>query len=122
VILLIGIGLAFFVMPPGWQIPTIVAFAFLEFAETYLTWRWSQRAKARAGPETLIGATGRAITACRPSGMVRVHGEDWRAECEAGIDAGGRIRVVSRDQLTLVVESLAESATSAAAPVTQRTP
>jgi membrane-bound serine protease (ClpP class) len=118
VILLIGLGLAFFVMPPGWQIPTIVVFAVLEFAETFLTWRWSQRAKVKSGPETLVGATGRAITECRPSGMVRVHGEDWRAKCEAGIDAGGRIRVVSRDQLTLVVEPLSESATSSPVPST----
>ena len=105
-ILLIGIGIALFVMPAGWQIPTIIFFGLLELGETYFTWRWSQRGKARVGPETLIGATGRAITACRPSGMVRVHGEDWRAECEAGVDPGGRIRVVDRDQLLLRVEPL----------------
>jgi membrane-bound serine protease (ClpP class) len=116
VILLIGLGLAFFVMPDGWQIPTIVAFGVLEFAETFLTWRWSQRGKVRVGPETLEGATGRAITECRPSGMVRVHAEDWRAECAAGVDAGARIRVVRRDQLTLVVEPLEQPVAPSPAP------
>lgn len=105
-ILLIGIGIALFVMPDGWQIPTIIVAGALEFTETMVTWRWSRRGKAKVGPETLIGATGRAITACRPDGLVRVHAEDWRARCEAGVDPGGRIRVVSRDELTLVVEPM----------------
>ena len=105
-ILLIGIGLAIFVMPDGWQIPTVIAFGILEFAETFFTWRWSRRAKAKVGPETLIGATGRAITECRPSGLVRVHGQDWRASCEAGVDPGGRVRVLAREQLLLIVEPL----------------
>lgn len=105
-ILLIGIGIALFVMPPGWQIPTILAFGILEFAETFLTWRWSRRGRVKVGPETLIGATGRAVTACRPEGVVRVRGEDWRARCEAGVDPGGRIRVVGREELTLVVEPM----------------
>jgi membrane-bound serine protease (ClpP class) len=107
VILLVGIGIALFVVPDGWQIPTIVAFGFVEFAETILTSRWSQRGKVKVGPEVLIGATGRAITECRPSGLVRVHAEDWRARCDAGVGAGGRVRVVDRDELTLVVEPMA---------------
>jgi membrane-bound serine protease (ClpP class) len=106
VILLIGIGLAIFVMPDGWAIPTIAAAAILEVVETFGTWRWSRRGKAKVGPETLIGATGRAITDCRPLGMVRVLAEDWRARCETGVSAGNPVRVVGRDQLTLVVEPI----------------
>lgn len=112
-ILLIGIGIALFVMPDGWQIPTIIVFGVLEFGETFLTWRWSQRARVKVGPETLVGATGRAITECRPSGMVRVHGEDWRAECEAGVNPGERIRVTAREQLLLRVEPLEPARTTA---------
>jgi membrane-bound ClpP family serine protease len=104
VILLIGIGLAIFVVPDGWEIPVVVLAGILEFAETSMTWRWSRRGKAKAGPETLIGGSGRAITEVRPEGMVRVRGEDWRARSETGVDAGHRIRVIGRDQLMLLVE------------------
>ena len=115
-ILLIGIGLAVFVMPDWLKIPTVIAFAFLEFAETMLTWRWSRRDRAKVGPGALIGATGRAITECRPEGMVRVHGEDWRARCEAGVEPGERIRVLALDQLILTVEPLYARATAAESP------
>jgi membrane-bound ClpP family serine protease len=110
VILLIGIGLALFVFPDGWGIPVVIIAAILEFFETVGTWRWSRRGKATVGPETLIGGSGRAITECRPEGMVRVRGEDWRARCEAGVSAGHRIRVTGRDQLTLLVEPIEKEA------------
>lgn len=104
VILLIGIGLALFVVPFPWNVAVVIGAALLEFFETFGTWRWSQRGDAKAGPETLVGGSGRAITEVRPEGMVRVRGEDWRARSETGVDAGHRIRVVGRDQLTLLVE------------------
>ena len=111
-ILLIGIGLAIFVMPDGWGIPVVIVAGILEFFETVGTWRWSRRGKAKVGPETLIGASGRAITDCRPEGLVRVLAEDWRAQCEAGVSAGHPIRVVGRDQLRLLVEPLEKEATA----------
>ena len=110
-ILLIGIGLAIFVVPAPFGIPVVIAAAILEFFETFGTWRWSLRGRPKAGPEALIGGSGRAITDCRPEGMVRVRGEDWRARCEAGVEAGHRIRVVGRDQLTLLVDPILEVAT-----------
>jgi membrane protein implicated in regulation of membrane protease activity len=106
VILLIGIGLAIFVVPDGWGIPVVIVAAILEFFETTATWRWSQRGQARVGPETLIGGSGRAITECRPDGLVRVRGEDWRARCDVGVAPGQPIRVVGREELTLLVEPI----------------
>ena len=103
-ILLIGIGVAIFVVPAPFGIPVVIVAAILEFVETFGTWRWSLRGRPKAGPETLIGGSGRAITEVRPEGMVRVRGEDWRARSETGVDAGHRIRVVGREQLTLLVE------------------
>ena len=103
-ILLIGIGLAIFVVPEPFGIPVVIVAAILEFFETFGTWRWSLRGHPKAGPEALIGGSGRAITEVRPEGMVRVRGEDWRARSETGVDAGHRIRVVGREQLTLLVE------------------
>jgi membrane-bound serine protease (ClpP class) len=106
VILLIGIGLAIFVVPAPWGIPVVILAAILEIFETFGTWHWSRRARAKVGAETLIGGSGRAITDCRPDGMVRVRGEDWRARCDEGVAAGHRIRVVGREQLTLLVEPI----------------
>jgi membrane-bound serine protease (ClpP class) len=106
VILLVGIGLAIFVVPWPWNVPVVILAGLLEFLETFGTWRWSQRGNAKVGPETLVGGSGRAITEVRPEGMVRVRGEDWRARSESGVDAGHRVRVVGRDQLTLLVEPI----------------
>lgn len=103
-ILLTGIALAIFVVPEGWRIPVIVGFAVLEVAETAITWHISRRGAPKVGAETLLGATGRAVTDCRPTGTVRVRGERWQARCEAGVQAGQPIRVTGRDRLTLVVE------------------
>jgi membrane-bound serine protease (ClpP class) len=107
VILLIGIGLALFVIPWPWNVPVIIGAALLEFGETVFTWRWSRRQKTKVGPETLVGASGRVVTPCQPQGTVRIKGEIWQARCEAGADTGDRIRVVGRDQLILQVEPLA---------------
>lgn len=111
VILLTGIVLAIFVVPDGWEIPTVIGFAILEVVETTVTWRLSRRWGAKVGPETLIGALGRATSDCRPDGTAKVNGEDWQARCEAGVDAGQRVRVIGRDRLTLVVEPAADVVT-----------
>jgi membrane-bound ClpP family serine protease len=110
VILLIGIGLALFVFPYPWNVVVVILAGILEFFETAGTWRWSRRGKAKVGPETLIGASGRAITDCKPDGMVRVLAEDWRARCDDGVSAGHAVRVIGRDQLTLLVEPLEKEA------------
>lgn len=103
-ILLTGIALAIFVVPEGWRIPVVVGFAILEIAETAITWHISRRGAPKVGAETLLGATGRAVTDCRPTGTVRVRGEQWQARSEPGVDAGQTIRVIGRDRLTLLVE------------------
>ena len=109
-IFIVGVVLAIFVFPDGWEIPVIVGFGVLEVVETTLTWRLSQMWAPRVGPETLIGASGRAVSDCRPDGTVRVNGEEWRARSETGASAGERIRVVGRERLTLVVEPTTEHA------------
>ena len=110
VIFVVGILLAIFVFPDGWEIPVIVGFGMFEVVETALTWRLSQMWAPRVGPETLIGATGRVVRECRPEGTVRVNGEEWRARSETGASAGERIRVVGRERLTLMVEPTTEDA------------
>ena len=107
-----GLLLAIFVFPDGWEVPVIIGFALLEIAETTFTWRFSQIWAPRFGPETLIGARGRAITDCRPTGTVRVQSEDWQARSVGGLSAGAPVRVVSREGLVLVVEPTEELTTT----------
>jgi membrane-bound serine protease (ClpP class) len=103
-IFVVGVLLAFFVFPDGWEVPAIIGFGLLEIAETAVTWRLSRIWGPRFGPETLIGAYGRTVTECRPNGTVRVQSEQWQARCDAGAAAGDAVRVVARDRLTLIVE------------------
>jgi membrane-bound serine protease (ClpP class) len=106
VILLTGIALAFFVVPEAWRVPVLIGFAILELTETVVTWRLSRRGAPKVGAETLIGATGRVVTACRPAGTVRVRGDIWQAYSDTEIAAGQPVRVHGRDKLTLFVEPL----------------
>lgn len=105
-IFLVGVALAIFVIPFPWNIPVLLLFAAIEVAETLGTWVWSRRGDPKVGVETLIGATGRVVTDCRPNGTVRVKGEIWRARCDAGADMGARVRVTGRAQLVVLVEPL----------------
>lgn len=105
-IFLAGVLLAVFVVPDGWEVPTVIAFGILEVAETTFWWRRSRRGVPKVGAETLIGAIGVAVTACRPAGTVRVQGEIWQARSDAGAAAGQRVRVQARDGLTLIVEPI----------------
>jgi len=66
------------------------------------------RARRRAvvsGPEEMIGSKGRVVEWSGHEGRVRVHGEVWRARAAKPLKAGGRVRVSSIENLTLLVES-----------------
>jgi membrane-bound serine protease (ClpP class) len=57
-----------------------------------------------SGVESIIGATGVAISDIAPSGMAHVKGEDWTAEAQEGvIKKGEAIKVVSIEGLRLKV-------------------
>jgi membrane-bound serine protease (ClpP class) len=106
-ILVTGVLLAVFVLPDAWDVPAVIGFGILEVAETTFWWRRSRRAAPKVGAETLIGAVGRAVTDCRPTGTVRVLGEVWQARSDPEVTAGQRVRVLARDGLTLLVEPAA---------------
>lgn len=91
-------------LPASWDLPVVVAAALVELGETYFWIRRSRRGRVKMGPETLIGALGEVVTACRPVGQVRVEGELWRARCEEGADVGEPVRVQALEGLTLLVE------------------
>ena len=63
--------------------------------------------RPQVGREAIIGAMGEALTDIKNEGFVLVEGEIWRARprgSEEAIKKGDRIRVVSLDGLTLIVE------------------
>ena len=100
--LIISIVLAIFV-PDAWRVPVIVVGASIEFLETSISMWISRRAKAKVGPEALIGSLARVIEDCMPDGQVRVRGETWRARCDEGAAVGEQVEIVERRGLTLIV-------------------
>ena len=102
--LVVALLLAVFVLDRPWSVLVVVGALFLEVAEIF-GWIWyARRGSAQVGAETLIGARAVVLSACRPRGQVRVHGEIWDAVCESGADPGDRVRVNAREGLTLTVE------------------
>jgi membrane-bound serine protease (ClpP class) len=65
--------------------------------------------KKQTGPEEMIGAQGTVITPLPggEEGMIRVHGELWRAVSNQPVPEGKFVRVVKIDGLKLYVEPLA---------------
>jgi membrane protein implicated in regulation of membrane protease activity len=61
----------------GWEIASIL----------FALW-YSQRGRAQVGSETLIGQAALVITACFPTGQVKVGGETWIAAAKQGRASG----------------------------------
>ena len=102
--LLVGILLAFLVLPAPWSFVAVAAGGAIEFGEAALWWRWTHRRRPAVGAEALIGAEAVVVEECRPLGRVRVNGELWRARCDEGADAGEMVVVRALDGLTLVID------------------
>jgi membrane-bound serine protease (ClpP class) len=67
----------------------------------------AQQAKPITGIEGLIGEIGETLARLEPAGMIRVHGELWKAESISGsIDQGQKVKVTAIRNLTLYVERL----------------
>jgi membrane-bound serine protease (ClpP class) len=62
--------------------------------------------KSVTGEEGLVGLFGDAQTEISTEGKVYVHGEIWNARSSDPINKGTRVRVVSVDGMTVVVESV----------------
>ena len=59
-----------------------------------------------SGGEALIGATGETVSWQGNEGRVRVEGEIWRAQADAPLPDGCRVKVTGRDGLVLRVEGI----------------
>ena len=82
-----------------------VPFAVLAVVLTRLVLR-SRKWKTATGREELIGSNGVVTTALQAGaeGMVRVHGELWRAESSQPVQEGRTVRVLRMEGLKLYVE------------------
>ena len=102
--------LAILVLPAGWDLPVVAAGAVAEAAEGILWFRWSRRRRAAVGAEALVGAGADVVRRLDPFGHVKVGGELWRARSIGAepVETGSRVRVVTLEGLTLVVEPVVE--------------
>jgi len=97
----------------GVALATTLPFAFLAVFLMRLVLK-SRRWKTATGKEELLGDEG-VVTAAIPAGgegMIRVHGELWRAVSKVKVEEGTRVRVLRVDGLTLDVDPVAAGAPS----------
>ncbi len=66
----------------------------------------AMRSRPNQDLSRLIGMTGEARTDLSPDGTIYVDGEEWSARSEAKIRSGAQVRVLKRDGLVLLVESV----------------
>ena len=92
----------------GVALAATLPFAFLTVFLMRLVLK-SRRWKTATGKEELLGEEG-VVTMALPAGgegMIRIHGELWRAVSKENIQAGTKVRVLRVAGLKLEVESLA---------------
>ncbi len=95
---------------PGFEIawPLIGGVALVSALFFFLVVYLALKARKRAvvsGHEEMIGARGEALEDfAQGIGRVRVHSEEWQARAGAPVHRGQRVKVGSRDGLTLIVE------------------
>jgi len=94
---------AFHVGPRSMMLAFLVAAITLEVVEkSVLIWT-TRRIPVSAGAEAMIGRPVEVISACRPTGRVRMGAESWKARCSDGAGAGELLVVEAVDSVTLVV-------------------
>ena len=69
----------------------------------------AKRRKAVTGEAAMIDTLGVAQTDLEPTGKILIRGEIWDARARVRVPRGTRVRVREIDQLTLVVEPVADS-------------
>jgi len=101
-VLILSIVLALF-LPSPVNVVVIVLGAVGEVGEIVWGRRLAKRWRPKTGPEAMIGQTATVVSACRPDGTVRVHGELWEAHCQEGAAPADTVRIAALDGLTLTV-------------------
>jgi membrane-bound serine protease (ClpP class) len=99
----------FLVLPDPWDVVALAGGLVLGGFEVFFWWRTVRGRRVQTGAETLIGATARVISPCRPEGEVWIEGARWRARCEGGADVDDVVTVVERQELLLIVARSAQA-------------
>ena len=100
---LTAIVLSIFVLPSPWGAVLVAVVIVWEVAEKTFWLRASRRPPIVVGREALIGMPVTAVSAIRPEGRVRLHGESWKAYCSSGAEPGETLIVEDVDQITLIL-------------------
>ena len=93
----IALAISYFYLSWPWNALLVGGAVILEGFELMLWLRW-RNVKSLTGEDALIGASGRAVTDCRPTGQVMVRGQLWTAHSVDGVDEGAPIKVVGVDE------------------------
>ena len=98
----------------GVALAATIPFAFITVFLMRLVLK-SRKWKSATGKEELLGEEGVATTPLPVGGegMIRIHGELWRAIAQDPVQEGTRVRVLRVNGLKLEVEPVAQSATVA---------
>ncbi|MCK2045451.1 NfeD family protein [Chromohalobacter moromii] len=62
--------------------------------------------RPQGGQEEMIGQEATVLADFQGPGKVMVHGERWQARCASPVTRGQRVRIVSNEGLTLIVEPM----------------
>jgi membrane protein implicated in regulation of membrane protease activity len=114
VLFIIGLILSLIFLEWPQQLFVILPLGLIEMAEVALWLRW-RKVRSITGAEGIIGATGKAITDCRPDGQVMVRGQIWKAVSRSGVGANEDVVVIGVDGITLEVASALQAETAGAA-------
>jgi membrane-bound serine protease (ClpP class) len=96
---------------PGFELSPAVIAATVIVTASLLLFVLSMLLRSRkrlviTGKEALLGAEGEAVAWRGEDGRVRIRGEIWRARATKPLQPGTRVKVVDRDGLVLIVESV----------------
>lgn len=90
------------------SVPLIIALAVTTGALALFVLGAAVKARTRpatTGAEQMIGSIGEVAEWDNLKGYIRVHGEMWSARAEQSFAPGDAVRVIQRDELTLLVTS-----------------
>lgn len=94
-----------FLLPGPWNVILFAIALVVEVGEIYLWMRFLERYRVQGGAEGMVGERATVLEACDPDGLVRAHGEVWkaRADQEDPLEVGARATVLSVEGLRLKV-------------------
>jgi membrane protein implicated in regulation of membrane protease activity len=114
VLILVAIALLL-ILPAPWDFVGFgVAFA-LGLVEIFFWHRTVRGRKRVVGAQTLIGRQAVVVSACRPTGRVRIGAETWSAESEREAAAGAVVEIIGVRGLLLLVTPVATEASRTSA-------